>query len=81
MKTTETFIFKKDGGVSEEVGEHQECVVVCFEVTAYPEPNIINQIEFRALAEFYGSQGQAAKVIGCSRSLITRSVNGTRTKN
>jgi hypothetical protein len=67
--------------VSDEVGEHQECVVVCFEVIAYPEPKIINQIEFKALAEFYGSQGQAARAIGCSGSIITRSINGTRSRD
>lgn len=64
--------------MSEQVGEHQECVVVCFEVTAYPELKIINQIEFKALVGFYGSQGKVAKIIGCSRSFITRSINGNR---
>lgn len=55
--------------------------MVCFEVTAYPEPKIINQVEFKALAEIYGSQGKAAKAVGCSMSFITRTINGTRSKD
>lgn len=69
------------GGVSEEVGEPSECVVVSFEVEAYPEPKILHQNEFKELCELYGSQGKAAKAVSCSRSFVTILVNRTNSKD
>ena len=71
---------KISGGVPDEVGEPFQCVVISFEVDAYPEPKILNPSEIKVLFELYGSQGQVARGIGCSRSFVTRSINGTKSK-